>query len=413
MITEGNRRSGYPILVQGSLTTNPKRIPMNKKAFNESWIQDLIHENPNVLPVFELEDNFDPLIPIGKEVQTKSGNLDHLFISPDGYLTIVETKLWRNPEARREVVGQILDYAKEISKWSFSDLDRTVKQFNSKYSNTNDGIIKTIEKNSDSDESEQYLIDRITRNLERGRFLLLIVGDGIREGVEEMVSYLTQTPQLYFTLALVELQVYELRTNSDEWIVIPQIVTRTKEITRAIVRFEGKKPTESNVTIETVDEPTIKSAKGSKRFTITASDFFEQLKDNVGKDLTEFAEQILKDCEDRGYLIDWAQGSYVAKYPDPAGSGIKITLFVVEKRGGIYLGWSSGQLERAGMSKQLGLDYADKTAKLFKGLKPHPKNPHSWERNQELKALKNVYPNFLNEVEQFVKNIEEQSVNGM
>jgi hypothetical protein len=348
-----------------------------------------------------------------QEVQTKSGNLDHLFVSPDGYLTIVETKLWRNPEARREVVGQIIDYAKEISKWSFSDLDGHVKKFNSKYNKSNDGIIKTIELNSDSDESEQYLIDRITRNLERGRFLLLIVGDGIREGVEEMISYLSQTPQLSFTLALVELQVYELQDKKDEWIVIPQIITRTKEITRAIVRFEGKTSEHTNVSIETVNEQLTKSAKGSKRFTITADDFFEQLIENVGNEMAEFGETILKDCEERGYIIDWAQGSFVAKYPDPAGSGIRITLFVVDKRGGIYLGWSSGQLERAGMSKQLSLDYTARTAKLFKGLKPDPKKPQSWEKNQELKNLRSVYDNFLREVEKFVSNIDEHSTKGM
>ena len=33
---------------------------------------------------------------------------------------------WRNPEARREVVSQILDYAKELSRWSSSDVQREV-----------------------------------------------------------------------------------------------------------------------------------------------------------------------------------------------------------------------------------------------------------------------------------------------
>ena len=29
---------------------------------------------------------------------------------------LIECKLWRNPEARREVVGQILDYAKVLTR---------------------------------------------------------------------------------------------------------------------------------------------------------------------------------------------------------------------------------------------------------------------------------------------------------
>jgi hypothetical protein len=34
---------------------------------------------------------------------------------------VVETKLWRNPEAHRSVVAQIIDYAKDLSKMSFED----------------------------------------------------------------------------------------------------------------------------------------------------------------------------------------------------------------------------------------------------------------------------------------------------
>ncbi len=34
---------------------------------------------------------------------------------------LVEAKLWRNPEARRKVIGQILDYAKELSRWNYED----------------------------------------------------------------------------------------------------------------------------------------------------------------------------------------------------------------------------------------------------------------------------------------------------
>jgi hypothetical protein len=41
-----------------------------------------------------------------------------------GRPVLVECKLWRNPEGRREVIGQILDYSKELTRWSSSDLQR-------------------------------------------------------------------------------------------------------------------------------------------------------------------------------------------------------------------------------------------------------------------------------------------------
>ena len=121
---------GQPILIQNNNSRGLERIPLNRKAFSENWIQKLINDSPDILPISEIDMGFTPAISIGREVSTKVGYIDNLLVSPDGYLTIVETKLWRNPEARREVVGQILDYAKELSKWSFTDLDNAVKIYN-------------------------------------------------------------------------------------------------------------------------------------------------------------------------------------------------------------------------------------------------------------------------------------------
>ena len=45
--------------------------------------------------------------------------------------------------------------------------------------------------------------DALTFNLRRGRFLLLIVGDGIRGGVEAIAEYLQAHAGLHFTLGLV------------------------------------------------------------------------------------------------------------------------------------------------------------------------------------------------------------------
>ena len=42
-------------------------------------------------------------------------------------------------------------------------------------------MVKAVDSNVD----EKQFNDALTANLRRGRFLLLIVGDGIREGVEQ------------------------------------------------------------------------------------------------------------------------------------------------------------------------------------------------------------------------------------
>ena len=45
---------------------------------------------------------------------------------------MVETKLCRNPEAKREAVAQVLDMALAFSKWEFEQLEEEVKSYTSK-----------------------------------------------------------------------------------------------------------------------------------------------------------------------------------------------------------------------------------------------------------------------------------------
>ena len=62
------------------------------------------------------------------DLNTPVGLLDILMVTPNGKLVIIETKLWRNPEARRKVIAQILDYAKELSRWNYEDLQRELNR---------------------------------------------------------------------------------------------------------------------------------------------------------------------------------------------------------------------------------------------------------------------------------------------
>ena len=121
--------SGTPVVFSdGDDLVKLRRISHDDRAFNESFIQDLVLRHPDVLPAAELDETKSPLVPIGSEIATDVGPIDALFVSPSGGITIVEAKLWRNPESRREVVGQIIDYAQNLSTWSYERLDKTCRQ---------------------------------------------------------------------------------------------------------------------------------------------------------------------------------------------------------------------------------------------------------------------------------------------
>jgi hypothetical protein len=112
---------------------------------------------------------------------------------------LVECKLWRNPEGRREVVGQILDYAKELSRWSSADLQREVSIcLKQRDGNPMLDLVRAAYPAVD----EMEFNDSLTLNLRKGRFLLLIVGDGIRAGVEAIAEYLQAHAGLHFSLGL-------------------------------------------------------------------------------------------------------------------------------------------------------------------------------------------------------------------
>ena len=215
----GSRSDCNPILVddKGNDVRVLERIPFVRGNFDESWLQELIRKTPNLIPSGEFEAIFSNLAAIGREVGTAVGPIDNMFISADGYLVLIETKLWRNPEARREVVGQILDYAKELARWTFEDLDQTVRDYTRRYDGRGMGVIELMKQRFGLTDAEEIsMVDSIMKNIRQGRFLLLIIGDGIRESVEDMVEYLNQNPQIQFTLGLVEIKVYRLQDGDIE-----------------------------------------------------------------------------------------------------------------------------------------------------------------------------------------------------
>jgi hypothetical protein len=218
---------GSRVLAPISLGASPQ-----SDGYDEGWLQDLIFAHPQAMPINELDPAYGPLIPICKELDTRAaGYIDALFMNPLGMLTLVECKLWRNPEARREVIGQILDYARTLKKWTFSDLQREAARARKEQSF--DLAAHMANQGHSSNFDERAFVDNVTRNLQKGRALLLVVRDGIREGVEAIAEYLQAATSLQFTFGLVEAQAFELAHKT--WIVQSRVLARTLIINRTIV----------------------------------------------------------------------------------------------------------------------------------------------------------------------------------
>jgi hypothetical protein len=234
----------------------------------EDQLQDFIFKNHHAIPIDEIEPAFGPLIPVCRELPTNVGPVDLLFINRTGLLTLVECKLWKNPQARRVVIGQILDYATEMNRWSYEQLEQAIGNAPIK---TDSSLVKlAIPEAEDMDERD--FVDSVSRNLRRGRFLLLIVGDGIRENMEHIANFLQEYAHLNFALALVEFGIFKLPENLGRgYLVEPRLLTKTVEIERAAFRIEdGQIVSSAPAANKVITSP--------KRTTISEQVFFERLK---------------------------------------------------------------------------------------------------------------------------------------
>ena len=225
-------------------------------SLSEATLQNLLFRYPETLPIATIDPAYMGVIPVCKELRTPSGYVDALFVNPHGRLVLVEFKLWRNPEARREVIGQILDYAKDLASWDYEDLQREVSLNTRRTGN----VLFDLVRNVNNVLNENDFVDNVSRHLKRGEFLLLIVGDGIQEGVESIVDFVQRHSGLHFNLALVEAALY--RDASDQLFVHPRVLARTEIVQR--FTFEGDFASVVPADIIEIDEGSASSSPSEK-----------------------------------------------------------------------------------------------------------------------------------------------------
>jgi hypothetical protein len=91
-------------------------------------------------------------------------------------------------------------------------------------------------RNANSSVDERDFVDQVAATLRTGRFLLLIVGDGIREGVHALTDFLDRYGSLEFMFGLIEIGVYE--NPSIGRLIHPRVLAKTAIIKRSIVTID-------------------------------------------------------------------------------------------------------------------------------------------------------------------------------
>ncbi len=202
---------------------------------SEEELQTFLREHSDLMPVDEIELGTPPLLCIGWEVSVASGSQDLLYVDETGLLTIVETKLKKNPEARREVVGQILEYASHASAWTPSDVETKAHKFFSSEECPKEYKGLRLEEalrhflgrtNSPARESFSYedSLNLVSTNLERGHIRLVIAIDEPPSSLLKTVEFVNRFSER-FEMYLIQLKRFHDKASGQN-IFVPALFGR-------------------------------------------------------------------------------------------------------------------------------------------------------------------------------------------
>jgi hypothetical protein len=194
-----------------------KALRIDKSLFEkEGYLQNYIHENPESIPVYEIEED-KKLFVVAREFSTESGPIDALAIDKDGDIYVVETKLYKNPD-KRTVVAQALDYG--ASLWRHSDFSEFIAKINSEVSKKFKVSFEETAKEffSIDDERVAAMLEAMKNNLQQGNIKFVILMDSIEDRLKDLIVYANQNSN--FDIYAVQMEYYKYEQYE---IMIPKI----------------------------------------------------------------------------------------------------------------------------------------------------------------------------------------------
>ncbi len=277
------------------LNPDKKWVPVEKRYYNdEAHLQNLLTDDVNTLPLDEI--GYDAkFVTIGKEVSLQNGSLDVLAVSPQGHIALIETKLDKNPEVKRTVVGQILGYAAYLWNKSYADIEndcfrRFLSQQKINFSGNLFDYVK--EKTADETMTEAEFKEGLEKRLRLGSFTLLIVVDQANQELKDIANYLNDRTGQEIDFYVIEM---ELVGDKEEQFLIPHLAN----------------PPRKNVTYSSEKS---KSNDSYDRTPIAKEKFFATLSESGRK----LASSILNSFEDDPSLtVAWRKNGFslMTKFP--------------------------------------------------------------------------------------------------
>ena len=252
---------------------------MPSQYTDENFFQDLIEKYPDILAGDQITpDNPRKWVFISREMGVPAEQdgsaqwfLDHLFIDQDAVPTFVEVKRSTDTRIRREVVGQMLDYAANaIQYWS-------IEQIQEAY------IHNTSETNSleclgiEPDKVDAYW-QNVYLNLRAGKVRFIFVADSIPSQLQVIIEFLNR--QMIDTEVL-GLEIKQFLSTEGLRTLVPRLIGRTASAVQT-KRGESRKWDEDS--------------------------FITQTAELGGDDNADLCRKLLRAFESLGCYIWWGEG---------------------------------------------------------------------------------------------------------
>ena len=169
--------------------------PLMPQAFStEKELEDALVEMPNLLA----EKDGPSLAFVARQVSLSgTGILDILMLDSEGTPVVVEVKLGRNGESRREVVGQVIDYVSTLTSMTVDELDQTV-------GGAVETALRSFATGDTPDQDFESLWASTGVNLRAGLARFVIAMDAAPPELQRIVRFLAIRSNLRVSLSIIE-----------------------------------------------------------------------------------------------------------------------------------------------------------------------------------------------------------------
>lgn len=208
---------------------------------SEAELQKLIADHPELLR----GDQMDPEDPrrwllVGREVGIPGGlgqsdrwSIDHVFIDHDAVPTLIEVKRSSDARIRREVVGQLIEYAANAKRhWPANRLEQLARESHA------DILDQTVLKLCGSKEAATDFWARADANLRSGNVRLIFVADRIPDELCQMAVFLNEQMTHTEVLAL-EIRPYATPGGMEAF--VPHVLNATPQARELKSALSGRR----------------------------------------------------------------------------------------------------------------------------------------------------------------------------